>query len=231
MVYHNQKRIKARGDREICDKIAGDLLERTRGDGFDGREGGYGGVHVDLVLLAKGTAFNVAADKGGKSGPPEFSGDQLSCFQEARMSGRLMIMTACKDCAVKGIVHRDINTAFIGEDASLDLPVSQPRSEGERNVFVHGLKGLEDEGVSCRSRFNTVREGGVDEVNEKGRREKGDISVIRVISGEEVGTAGQGIRAGKKLSGYMDHFEVEVSQVDKPMCLTLVKCLGLSEVG
>ena len=37
MVYHDQERIKARGDREIRDKIAGDLLERVGGDGLDGR--------------------------------------------------------------------------------------------------------------------------------------------------------------------------------------------------
>ena len=32
MVYHDQERVKARGDREIRDKIAGDLLEGARGD-------------------------------------------------------------------------------------------------------------------------------------------------------------------------------------------------------
>ena len=37
MVYHDQERIEARENREICDKIAGNLLEGARGDGFDGR--------------------------------------------------------------------------------------------------------------------------------------------------------------------------------------------------
>ena len=36
MVYHDQERIKARRDREVRDKIARDLLERARGNGFDG---------------------------------------------------------------------------------------------------------------------------------------------------------------------------------------------------
>ena len=36
MVYHDQERIEARGDREIRDKIAGNLLEGARSDGFDG---------------------------------------------------------------------------------------------------------------------------------------------------------------------------------------------------
>ena len=35
---------------------------------------------VNLVLLAKGTALDIAADKGGESRPPEFGGDQLACF-------------------------------------------------------------------------------------------------------------------------------------------------------
>ena len=37
MVYHDQERIKARRDREICDKITRDLLEGAGGDGFNGR--------------------------------------------------------------------------------------------------------------------------------------------------------------------------------------------------
>ena len=36
MVYHDQERIKARRDREVRDKIARDLLERARGNGFEG---------------------------------------------------------------------------------------------------------------------------------------------------------------------------------------------------
>ena len=47
---------------------------------------------VNFVLLAKGTAFDIAADEGSKAGPPEFGSDQLLCFQEAGVSGRLMIM-------------------------------------------------------------------------------------------------------------------------------------------
>ena len=44
-------------------------------------------MRVGFVLLAKGTAFDISADKGGEAGPPEFSGDQLASFQEARMTG------------------------------------------------------------------------------------------------------------------------------------------------
>ena len=108
MVYHDHERVEARGDRKIRDKITGDLLERARGDGFDRREGGYGGVGVNLVLLAKGTALDVAADEGSESGPPEFSGDQLSSFQEAGVSGGFMIMASCKDGAAEGVVGGDI---------------------------------------------------------------------------------------------------------------------------
>ena len=36
MVYHDQERIKACRDREIRDEIAGNLLEGTGSDGFNG---------------------------------------------------------------------------------------------------------------------------------------------------------------------------------------------------
>ena len=75
MVYHDQERIEAQGDREIGDKIAGNLLEGARSDGFDGRQGGYRGVRVNLILLAAGTALNIVADEGGESGPPKFGSD------------------------------------------------------------------------------------------------------------------------------------------------------------
>ena len=35
MVDHDQERVKAQGDGEVSDEIAGDLLEGARGDGFD----------------------------------------------------------------------------------------------------------------------------------------------------------------------------------------------------
>ena len=143
-----------------------------------------GGVRVNLVLLAKGTAFDVAADEGGESGPPEFGSDQLACFQEAGMSGRFMIMTACEDGAAKGVVRRDVDVALICEDTGFDLPISQPGTEGKRNVLMHRLESLEDKGVTRRCGFDAMGKGGVDQIDKKGRREESDIGVVRVIRGE-----------------------------------------------
>ena len=75
---------------------------------------------------------------------------------------------------------------------------------------MHRLEGLEDEGITCGGRFNAVGEGRVDEVNEEGWWEEGDIGVVRVVGGEEVGTAGKGIRSSKEFAGDMDHLEIEV---------------------
>ena len=133
---------------------------------------------VNLVLLAKGTALNIVVDEGGKSGPPEFGGNQLACFQEAGVAGGFMIVAAFENGTAEGVVGRDIDTAFVGKDAGFDLPVCQPGTKGERNVLMHGLESLEDEGVTCGGRFDAMREGGVDEVNEKGRWEESDVSVV-----------------------------------------------------
>ena len=80
-------------------------------------------MHVNLVLLAKGTALDIAADEESKTGPPELGGDQLSGFQEAGVSGGFMIVASCKDGAAEGVVGGDIDTAFIGKDAGFNLPV------------------------------------------------------------------------------------------------------------
>ena len=61
-----------------------------------------------------------------------------------------MIVAAFKNVAAEGIICGDIDTAFVGEDAGFHLPVCEPRAEGKRNVLVHGLESLEDEGVTHR---------------------------------------------------------------------------------
>ena len=142
-----------------------------------------------------------------------------------------MIMAPFKDGTAERVVSGDIDTALVSEDASFDLPVSKAGAERERNILMHGLEGLEDKGVTHRRGFNAVREGSVDEVNEKGRQEEGDVGVVRVIRGEEVGPAGEGIGASKEFAGDMDHFQVEVGKVDEPSCLAMVECLGLVEIG
>ena len=210
MVYHDHERIEARGDREIRDKIAGDLLKGARGDGFNGRKGGYGGVCVNLILLAKGTAFDISVDERSKAWPPKFGGDQLSGFQEAGVSGRFMIVALRKDGAAEGVVGGDIDTALIGKDAGFNLPVGQSGTEGERNILVHGLEGLENEGVTCGGRFNAVGEGGVDEVDKEGRQEEGDVGVIGIIGREKVRSARKSVGPSKEFSGDMDHLKVKV---------------------
>ena len=142
-----------------------------------------------------------------------------------------MVMAPFKDDAVERIICRDIDTAFVREDAGFDLPVSEAGTEGKRNVLVHGLEGLEDEGITCRGGLDAVGEGGVDQVNKEGWWEKGDVGVVGVICGEEVGSAGEGIRASKEFTRDMDHFQVKVGEVDEPAGLTAVERLGLAEIG
>ena len=91
----------------------------------------------------------------------------MARFQEAGVTGRLVIMATFQDGASEGIVCGDIDTAFIHKDAGFDLPVSQAGAEGERDILVHRLEGLEDEGVTGGGGFNAMGEGGVDEVNKK----------------------------------------------------------------
>ena len=147
-------------------------------------------MHVNFILLAGGTALNISADEGSKSQPPKLSSDQLTGFKETGMAGGLMVMASFKDGAAEGIIGRDVDTALIGEDTSLDLPVSEAGAEGERNVLVNRLKCLQDEGIASRSRLNAIGEGSVNDVDKEGRREEGDIIIVGVIQGEEVGAVG-----------------------------------------
>ena len=160
---------------------------------------------VGLVLLAKSTAVNIAADIGSKARPLEFSGDQLASFQEAGMTGGFVIMAAFEDGAAERVVGGNIDTALISEDTRFDLPVGEAGTEGERDVLVHGLESVENEGVSRRRGFDAMGEGGVNKVYKEGWRQEGNVRVVRIIGREEVWSAGEGVRARKEFSGDMDH--------------------------
>ena len=99
-------------------------MERTRGDGFNGGERRYRGVRVNFVLLARGTALDVSADIRGEAGPPEFGRDQLASFQEARMTGGVVIVAAVENGASEGIIRGDVDAAFVRKNAGFNLPVS-----------------------------------------------------------------------------------------------------------
>ena len=76
-----------------------------------------------------------------------------------------------------------------------------------------------------------MREGGVNQVDKEGWRQEGDVSVVGVVRGEEVGPVGEGIGTSKKFTRDMDHLQVEVGKVDEPACLAAVERLGLAKVG
>ena len=231
MVDHDQKGIEAGGGREVGDKVTGDLLEGAGRRGANGGEWRDGRVCICLVLLAGGASLDVFADVRGETGPPEFCRDELSSFEVTGVTGALMVMTSLENGVAKGIIIGDIDTALIGQNARVDLPVGEAGTEGERDILVHGLEGLEDEGVTSRSILDAMGEGYVDDVDEErwGKESNSIIIVIRL--GKEVGTAGKGIRAGEEFSWDVDHFQVEVHEVDEPAGLSPVEVLGGAEVG
>ena len=92
VVNHDQKGIGAGGDREVSDKVTGDLLEGAGCGGANGGEQWDSRMGVGFVLLAGCTTFDIFADIGGEVRPPEFSRDKLPGFQIAGVTGTLMVM-------------------------------------------------------------------------------------------------------------------------------------------
>ena len=96
------------------------------------------------------------------------------------------------------------------------MPVGEAGTEGERDVLIHGLEGLEDKGVACRGRLDAVRKGDVDNVDEEGRGKECNSIVVIVGMGKEVRVSREGIRAGEEFSWDVDHLQVKVCEVDEP---------------
>ena len=100
---------------------------------------------VRLVLLTSCAASNKGMNIGGEAWPPELGGDQLASFEKAWMASGGVVVTAAEIAS-----GRDKDMALIGEDAISILPVREAGTEGRGNGAIHGLKGLEDEGVGGR---------------------------------------------------------------------------------
>ena len=190
MVDHDQKGIEAGGGREVGDKVTGDLLEGAGRGGANGGERWNGGVRIGLVLLAGSTTFDIFTDVGGEAWPPELCCDELSGFQVAGVPGAFVVMATLENSVAEGIIGRDIYTALVGQDARFDLPVGEAGTEGEGDVVIHGLEGLEDEGVACRGRLNTVGEGHIDNVDEEGWGKESNSVIVIIGLGKEVRATG-----------------------------------------
>ena len=120
---------------------------------------------------------------------------------------------------------------MIGQDACFDLPVGEAGTERTRDVTVHGLEGLENEGIACRGRLDSVGEGDINNIDKERWGKESNSIVVIVRVGKEVGMMRQGIRTGEEFTQDVDHFQVEVGEVNEPMGLPLVEVLGGTEVG
>ena len=103
--------------------------------------------------------------------------------------------------------------------------------EREGNILSHRLEGLEDEGVASRGRFNAVGESCINDVDKEGRRKESDFVIVIIRVGKKARAAGEGIWTCQEFSRNMDHFQVKVSEVNKPAGLSTIEGLGGAEVG
>ena len=131
-------------------------MEGAGGRGANGGKWGNGRMGISFVLLAGCAAFDIFTDVGGGARPPKFSCDELATLQVARVAGCFVVMAMLENSAAQGFVIGNKDTVLIGQDACVDLPVGKAGVEGKRDVFVHGMEGLKNKGVTSRGRFNTV---------------------------------------------------------------------------
>ena len=147
------------------------------------------------------------------------------------MTSTFVVVTPVENGVAEGIVAGDVDTTLIGQDACFNLPIGEVGTEGEGNAFVHGLEGLEDEGVVSQGRLDAMGEGDIDHVDEERRGKESNSIVVIIGLGEKVRSAREGVRAGEELSWDVDHFQVKVREVDEPAGLSSVEVLGGTKVG
>ena len=90
---------------------------------------------------------------------------------------------------------------------------------------------MKNEGIARQGRLDVMGEGHVDNVDEERRGKESNSIVVIVRLGKEVRTAREGIGASEEFSWDVDHFQVEVCEVDEPAGLSSIEVLGGTEVG
>ena len=113
-------------------------------------------MSIGFVLLAGCTAFDIFTNIGSEAGPPKFGHNKLAGFQVAGVASCFMVMAVLENSVAQGVVIGNVDTALIGQDAHFDLPVRKVGAEGKRDVFIHGLNGLKNEGVGGRGGCNVM---------------------------------------------------------------------------
>ena len=105
------------------------------------------------------------------------------------------------------------------------------RAEREGNVLVHRLESLEDKGIACGGRFNAMEESYVDYIDEERWGKESDSFIVVVCVGKKIRAVGEGVWSCQGLSRDMDHFQIKVGKVNKPLGLSMIEGLGRVEVG
>ena len=58
------------------------------------------------------------------------------------MTSGFVIVATFKNGTAEGVIGRDVDVAFVGEDSGFNLPVSKAGMEWEGNILMHGLECL-----------------------------------------------------------------------------------------
>ena len=86
------------------------------------------------------------------------------------MTGSGMIVAALEDSVAKVTIRGNVDMAFVSKDSVDVLPIRELGAKGRGNGAIHGLKGLEDEGVEGGGRGDARGESRINDVDkERGR--------------------------------------------------------------
>ena len=121
MVYHDQNRIIAVGDRKVCNEVHGDLLEGVTAFGRGRGKWGVGGVGVDLIGLTSGTTSDKFLDEGGYTRPPVVLLEQRDGAEISAVGSGKEFMNVF-DKGVPG-GFGDIEAQFVIEGTLVKVPV------------------------------------------------------------------------------------------------------------
>jgi len=137
MVNHDQNRVKIEGEQKIRDHVAGDLLEWAGGRGGDGAKPRDSQVSINLVSLASGIASYKSMDKGGQTGPPVVTLNQVNGVEVTAMFSCWGAVQRAYQILASWL--RNIEAAPIVQSTIREHPILVGRTGKEGGVLRHSV--------------------------------------------------------------------------------------------
>jgi len=224
----DQNRVKTRGEWQVHDYITQDLLEWVEGRGSDQAELRDSWVCVNLVGLASSTASHESADKGGQTGPPVVTLNQVNSAEISAMASHWGAVQGAHQ--ILSSWFRNVKMALEVQGSIQKCPVIARGMREKGGMLRHGVDSILNQWIVRREVSNSLSQphiqGMYQNIGDSGQHGNGSV----VKQGVNLIAAQECIGWTHLRTGTIVPYKVIVLHEHRPPCLLLGEILRRLEV-